>query len=237
MSYLVFYFYFLFPLFFLAFKHTMYYEKLSRYSVCHCYAYTVVMIQHLPTVLFSLWLGRCPHGWYISPNNTKCYGFMSSSQPWNESETQCNRFGGNLAAPITYQEFSFAQNLCNRTLGGCWVGGRVLNSSDGFVWKWSDNVSKWNDSILPSTALQSNCKNVSCRMNNLVETCSLIFSGPGTPFLKVEKCNTSHPFICMLNTGMALSWMFWSHYSSWLAMYILHVSPIHTHPHKKKKKF
>lgn len=127
---------------------------------------------------------------------------MSSSHSWNESESKCNSFGGNLAAPITYQEFSFAQKLCNRTIGGCWVGGRVFNSSNDFVWKWSDNASIWNDSVIPSTALQSNCKNVSCRMNDSVGKCTLIFGGQATPLLKDEKCNSSHPFICMINPGM-----------------------------------
>ncbi|XP_022923999.1 C-type lectin receptor-like tyrosine-protein kinase At1g52310 isoform X2 [Cucurbita moschata] len=143
--------------------------------------------------------GRCPHGWFISPNRTKCYGFMSSPKSWNESENQCNGLGGNLASLITYQEFSFAQNMCNGTFGGCWVGGRVFNSSNNLVWKWSDNVSKWNDSIIPSTASQSNCKNVSCRMNDLIETCALIVGGLAAPFLRDEKCNSSHPFICMIN--------------------------------------
>ncbi|XP_023542624.1 C-type lectin receptor-like tyrosine-protein kinase At1g52310 [Cucurbita pepo subsp. pepo] len=143
--------------------------------------------------------GRCPHGWFISPNKTKCYGFMSVPKSWNESESQCNEYGGNLAALITYQEFSFAQNLCNGTLGGCWVGGRAFNSSNDFVWKWSDNVSKWNDSMFPSSALQSNCKNVSCRANDSVETCTSISGGLATPLLKDEKCNSSHPYICMID--------------------------------------
>lgn len=178
----------------------------------------MVIIWHPQILFFSLWLGRCPHGWIISPSKTKCFGFMYSPKSWNDSETQCNSFGGNLAALVTYQEFSYAQNLCNGTLGGCWVGGRASNSSNDFVWKWSDNVSKWNDSIFPSATLQSNCKNASCHRNESVETCTLIFGGPATPFLRDEKCNSSHPFICMINLGTLSSLEFSIHYSSWLTM-------------------
>lgn len=135
----------------------------------------------------------CPSGWVISPSKTKCFRYISSSQPWDVSESQCKNYGGHLAALKSSQELSFVQNLCK--LGtGCWVGGRGFHSNAGFGWKWSDNTSQWNESNFSGVSSLSNCTNSSCQTNNTVDSCTLV-----TNRLTSERCNKSHAYICMLH--------------------------------------
>ncbi|KAL5993712.1 hypothetical protein ACLOJK_040970 [Asimina triloba] len=88
-------------------------------------------------------------------------------------------------------------NLCNDKVNGCWVGGRGFNSTNGFSWKWSDNMSIWNESVFPGAPFHSNCNNASCHDINLVDLCTLVSNGRAA--LVGARCNTSHEFICMVN--------------------------------------
>lgn len=134
----------------------------------------------------------CHSGWVISPNKSKCFGFIGSSRSWDESESQCKANGGHLAALTSSQELNFARKLCGENVNGCWVGGR---NAVGFGWKWSDNTSQWNDSIFAGGPSLSNCTNFSCHVNTSVDLCTLVTNRP-TIFVG-ERCNASHAFICM----------------------------------------
>lgn len=125
---------------------------------------------------------------------------MGSRQSWNESEILCKSYSGHLAALASFQELNFARNLCDEAVDGCWVGGRVVNSSIGFHWKWSDNTSYWNGSIFSEAPFPSNCTGLSCHTNNSSDLCTLVASGSAS--FSSERCNTSHVFICMLDIGM-----------------------------------
>ncbi|XP_052202775.1 C-type lectin receptor-like tyrosine-protein kinase At1g52310 isoform X2 [Diospyros lotus] len=139
----------------------------------------------------------CPPGWVVSPSKRKCYGYIASSQSWDQSETYCNGYHGHLAAATSFHELSFVQKLCNELVNGCWLGGRNINSRAGFGWKWSDNESRWNNSILIGTPLHSGCTNLSCHINTTVELCTLLTNG--TSSLIAERCNQMHSFVCMLD--------------------------------------
>ncbi|XP_057972597.1 C-type lectin receptor-like tyrosine-protein kinase At1g52310 [Malania oleifera] len=137
----------------------------------------------------------CPSGWVTSPDKRKCFGSMRSPQPWDESEAHCKGYGGHLAAVSSFQDLRFSQNLCSANVNGCWVGGRGINSSTGFGWKWSDNASLWNASNFPVVPLHSNCSVASCQSNVSIDLCTLLTNGS----LMAERCNLSHAFICMLD--------------------------------------
>ncbi|KAM4075682.1 hypothetical protein ACJW30_12G005500 [Castanea mollissima] len=147
----------------------------------------------------------CPSGWFIGPNKSKCFSYMRSPQSWNESENECKRIGGHLAALTSFQELDFAHGLCNDVVKSCWVGGRVVNSTTGFGWKWSDNTSYWNESIRSGTNFQFNCTSSPCPANNSFDLCTLVTKG-STSFT-IERCNKSHAFICMLDIGDICSHM------------------------------
>ncbi|KAA8544727.1 hypothetical protein F0562_019569 [Nyssa sinensis] len=141
--------------------------------------------------------GPCPSGWIISPSKTKCFVYFASSESWDESEIHCNHHGGHLAALRSSQEVTFVRKLCNETANGCWVGGRGINSSVGFGWKWSDNTSNWNESMIPGAPLNSSCANFSCHSDNSIDSCTFVTNK--TTSLLVERCNMSRAFICMLD--------------------------------------
>ncbi|XP_062153863.1 C-type lectin receptor-like tyrosine-protein kinase At1g52310 isoform X2 [Alnus glutinosa] len=141
----------------------------------------------------------CPNGWVIGLNKSKCFGYMRSSQSWNESETLCKGYGGHLLALTSFQELSFARSLCGEVAKGCWIGGRGINSTIGSGWKWSDNTYYWNASIFPDATVQSNCSSLSCHINNSFDLCTLVTNGSAS--LVSEKCNMSHAFICMIDIG------------------------------------
>lgn len=150
-----------------------------------------------------LWTALCPAGWIVGPNKNRCFQYVGSSLSWDKSESFCKDIHGHLAALTSVQELSFAQKLCTDTVNGCWVGGRDFNSTNGFGWKWSDNISRWNESVFPGAPSQFNCTNVSCHNINPIDSCTLVTNGHAA--LVGERCNTSHEFICMLNIGMISS--------------------------------
>ncbi|KAH0727759.1 hypothetical protein KY284_003624, partial [Solanum tuberosum] len=141
--------------------------------------------------------GRCDPGWFSSPNGKKCFKYNATSLQWNESETYCNGFGGNLAAIASSEELNFVQKLCGNDSNGCWVGGRSINTTAGLGWKWSDNASSWNESIAPKTTLDSSCKNFSCYGFKSVDLCTSITNGA----IIAERCNVTHASICTLDAG------------------------------------
>ncbi|CAL5412733.1 unnamed protein product [Camellia sinensis] len=129
----------------------------------------------------------CPSGWVLSPSKTKCFGYIESSKSWEESETNCNSYRGHLATLNLSQDLSFVQKLCSEVAIGCWVGGRGINSTTGFSWKWSDNTSHWNESISIREP----------RRYNSIELCSLVTNE--TTSLVAERCNKNHSSICMVD--------------------------------------
>ncbi|XP_058092751.1 C-type lectin receptor-like tyrosine-protein kinase At1g52310 [Magnolia sinica] len=139
----------------------------------------------------------CPTGWEVGPNKSKCFGYIEKSDSWDGSEATCQGYRGHLAALTSVQELNFAQKLCIDKVNGCWVGGRGFNSTIGFSWKWSDNVSSWNESVFPGAPFHFDCNNASCHNINSVNSCTLVTNGRAA--LVGERCNTSHEFICMLD--------------------------------------
>lgn len=76
------------------------------------------------------------------------------------------------------------------------VGVRLLyNSSLGLAWKWSDNMSHWNESVFPREPFRKNCSNPSC--TTIANSCALVTTG--CVALTGERCNTSHALICRQN--------------------------------------
>ncbi|XP_021300197.1 C-type lectin receptor-like tyrosine-protein kinase At1g52310 isoform X1 [Herrania umbratica] len=128
----------------------------------------------------------CPSGWVIGPNKTKCFGYNDSFQSWDESESYCKQYHGHLPALTSFEELRFAQVTCGQIVNGCWVGGRVSNFNVSFGWKWSDNTSLWNESILGSPTI-----------NASVDFCTLVKNESAT--LVSERCNASHAFLCMVD--------------------------------------
>lgn len=134
----------------------------------------------------------CPSGWIRGPDKSKCFKYIESFQSWDESETNCTGFGGHLAA-LTSDELNFASNLCGQTVTSCWVGGRGVNRTGGFGWKWSDNSIKWNESIVQGVFTSN-------------YMCTLVNNGSRT--LVVKGCNASYPYICMLHPGVSSFFLF-----------------------------
>ncbi|KAJ6800943.1 C-type lectin receptor-like tyrosine-protein kinase [Iris pallida] len=139
----------------------------------------------------------CPDDWKINPMKDKCLRYIGTSLPWNKSEAACQHFRGHLAALTSVQELSFAQTLCASSPNGCWVGGQGYNTVHGFTWKWSDNMSQWNESVFPGEPFHINCTEASCKSNNTADSCTLVTSGHIA--LVGESCNISHGLICMIN--------------------------------------
>lgn len=160
---------------------------------------------------FSLATAACPSGWVMSASKTKCFAYIESSQSWNESETTCRNHFGHLAAVTSFQELSFVQMLCgNETAkGGCWIGGRGMNTGGGVGWKWSDDTSNWDETLISMGApnLNSNCSNSSCA--NSDDFCTMVNNR--TTSLVAERCNTSRAFICMRVIGTATKIMIFNH--------------------------
>lgn len=76
----------------------------------------------------------------------------------------------------------------------------MTNSTIGFVWKWSDNTSYLNGSMV-SESFPLNCTSLLCRNGISADLCTVV---NGTEDLMAERCNSSHAFICMLDVGMPL---------------------------------
>ncbi|KDP32430.1 hypothetical protein JCGZ_13355 [Jatropha curcas] len=140
--------------------------------------------------------GWCRSGWDISPSKNKCLKYIEKTLSWDESEVLCGSYGGHLAALTSSQELSFGKQLCGQIVNGCWVGGRVVNSSVGFGWKWSDNTSYWNVSIFSGASFDSHCTSLSCH-NITTDFCTMVNNG--SIYLVEEQCKKPHAFICMLD--------------------------------------
>ncbi|CAA7043871.1 unnamed protein product [Microthlaspi erraticum] len=145
----------------------------------------------------------CLPDWFIGPNQTKCYSYFKNSTSWEKSEMFCRTYGGHLASLASNKELSFVQKLCNGNTNSCWIGGKSMNSSSpssGFHWSWSDPKSpQWNQSMFPKVPLHTRCGNgngssSSCRAN----ICIAVTNGSSPIF--GERCNTSHAFICMVDS-------------------------------------
>lgn len=139
----------------------------------------------------------CPADWKIGPQKDNCFKYIGDSLSWDKSEALCHDDNGHLAALTSVQDLNFVQTLCAGSSNGCWVGGRGYNSSLGFAWKWSDNMSHWNESVFPGEPFRINCSNPSCNSASLENSCTLVTNGRVT--LVGERCNTSHGLICMQN--------------------------------------
>lgn len=71
----------------------------------------------------------------------------------------------------------------------------------GYEWRWSDNVSVWNQSIfhrrqpfLPNCTSASSCRNL-----DLTKYCTLVTSGRSGSLVG-ERCGAGHGFLCMTET-------------------------------------
>ncbi|KAK9088201.1 hypothetical protein Scep_027283 [Stephania cephalantha] len=178
----------------------------------HCFLGLYLFI-HLSSPIRARRNVECPVGWEIGATKSKCFGgFSMESHSWEDSELLCNNgdghVKGHLVALNSIEELGFAQKLCNSTSSsssggggggggggdgkkGCWVGGRsYFNSSGGgfMSWKWSDNVSVWNDSVFPRLA----------RAGGGDSSCTLL-TDSSRDGVVTERCNASHRFICMIN--------------------------------------
>lgn len=93
--------------------------------------------------------------------------------------------------------------------GGCWIGGRGMNTGGGVGWKWSDDTSNWDETLISMGApnLNSNCSNSSCA--NSDDFCTMVNNR--TTSLVAERCNTSRAFICMHVIGTATKIMIFNH--------------------------
>ncbi|OMO80040.1 hypothetical protein CCACVL1_13198 [Corchorus capsularis] len=119
----------------------------------------------------------------------------SNSTSKNE-EIHCRQYHGHLAILTSSEELTFAQHLCGQNVNGCWVGGRGSSSNMSFDWRWSDNTSVWNESLLGLPA-ESNCTKSPCLANTSVDWCTLVKNGSVN--LVRERCNASHSFLCMVD--------------------------------------
>ncbi|KAJ8766025.1 hypothetical protein K2173_020541 [Erythroxylum novogranatense] len=137
----------------------------------------------------------CPSGWDINSNKSKCFKYIGDSRSWDEAESSCRGYNGHLAALTSYDELNFSQVLCVQNVNGCWAGGRGININSTSNWKWSDNTSRWDDSLLDRGHLPLSCSNISCSDNNVADWCTLVTNG--TTRLVGERCYSSHSFICM----------------------------------------
>ncbi|GAB4840933.1 hypothetical protein Ancab_021693 [Ancistrocladus abbreviatus] len=144
----------------------------------------------------------CPSSWVVNQKKTKCFGYIGSLKTWDEAEAYCKGYHGDLAVFMSLEELSFAQELCNKSVGGCWVGGRGLNTTAGPRWVWSDNASQYNDSLFPVEQVRSNGSNSSC-CTSIDDSCTLFTYE--LVALVAEQCNRSHAFICMVNIGKKCS--------------------------------
>ncbi|CAN1287920.1 C-type lectin receptor-like tyrosine-protein kinase At1g52310 [Linum perenne] len=146
--------------------------------------------------------GWCPSGWEPNTNRSRCFKYIGDVQSWEESEARCNSHGGHLAAISSYRELDLVEGLCSRMSAyGCWVGGRGGNNSGArSSWKWSDNTTSWNRSLLgPMMIIPSDCGNATCRGGSaMVESCTLLTNG--SVRIIAERCNVSRSSICMVNS-------------------------------------
>ncbi|KAL1537548.1 C-type lectin receptor-like tyrosine-protein kinase [Salvia divinorum] len=133
----------------------------------------------------------CLPGWSISLSRTKCVRYNASNESWDESEKQCTSYGGHLAAATSLQDLNELQELCNGSSSGCWIGGRFISGG----WKWSDNTSYSNSSIM---ATQFGCTNQSCLSSNMSGLCTLVMNN-GSALLVAQGCNGLHASLCMLD--------------------------------------
>ncbi|CAA0823809.1 C-type lectin receptor-like tyrosine-protein kinase [Striga hermonthica] len=152
------------------------------------------MRQNFSCVAF--WM-PCPPGWSSNLNNTLCFKYFARNESWQESEKQCTSYNAHLAAVKSLQELALLAKLCSEHSNGCWIGGRLLNGN----WKWSDNTTCSNASVCLTMPVQSACTNISCSSSNLTDICTLMVNGTGITSLLAQGCNSSHPFLCMLDSG------------------------------------
>ncbi|OEL17354.1 C-type lectin receptor-like tyrosine-protein kinase [Dichanthelium oligosanthes] len=137
----------------------------------------------------------CPEGWQISPDQNKCFMYISNSLSWDRSEALCHNNSGHLAALSSVQELNFVKSLCGST-SGCWVGGHHYNTSTGTGWKWSDDSSVWNDTVLRGL-LHANCSDAGCGVATSNDLCTLVTNSRAS--FTQKRCSESHGLICMMN--------------------------------------
>jgi hypothetical protein len=140
----------------------------------------------------------CPEGWQLSPVQNKCFMYRPSPLSWDKSETLCHNFSGHLAALSSAEELNFVKSLCGSS-SGCWVGGHRYNTSTGYGWKWSDDVSAWNETVFPGEQLHANCSGTVCSRASSNGICTLATNGSAA--LTEKRCSESHGAICMINHG------------------------------------
>ena len=135
-------------------------------------------------------------GWE-SVKEGKCVILLKEERRWSDAESFCKNQTGHLASVSSEEELVSIQSLCANETHGCWIGGRQVDSTNGSShWKWTDNETEWNSSLLiHDSSLASNCSASCSRSSN----CTLVAQkGRG---LEIDGCNVSHPFLCTLTEG------------------------------------
>jgi hypothetical protein len=125
--------------------------------------------------------------------------YISSPLSWDKSEAFCHNFSGHLAALSSAEALNFVKSLCGLSSSGCWVGGHRYNTSTGYGWKWSDDVSVWNETAFPGEQLHANCSGAVCGRASSNGMCTLVTNGHTA--LTEKSCNEPHGAICMINHG------------------------------------
>lgn len=72
-----------------------------------------------------------------------------------------------------------------------------MNTSLGLTWKWSDNISHWNESISLKESSSYNHSNLLGAKNDKFDLCTSVTRSSSA--LLLERCNTSHEVICMID--------------------------------------
>eukprot|EP00249_Psilotum_nudum_P005282 c18734_g1_i1 orf=200-1885(+) len=167
-------------------------------SSCLASEYLLLLAFCLFSLVATAQSGICPNTLQSEPEDKRCFYLFSNSSTWDNAEVFCKNRTGHLAAVTTQADLHYVQDLCNnsKTDAGCWVGGRLLNSSKGFHWKWSDNQAPGNSSMFPSARSLSNCSGLACEESS--QLCTLV---TGAATLVEDTCNSSHVFVCTLNKG------------------------------------
>ncbi|KAI8570978.1 hypothetical protein RHMOL_Rhmol01G0081300 [Rhododendron molle] len=138
-------------------------------------------------------------GWEKKAIQLKCFRSVRLELLLNSSEMLFKRYSKHVMCKSFKKELCFDLAACG-FLNTCKSYGHASSqdiNSQALGWKWSDNTSEWNDSIIVRAPLHSGCTNLSCYAKTSNEWCTLVTNE--TASLVAERCNGTHSFICMLD--------------------------------------
>ncbi|KAI5067099.1 hypothetical protein GOP47_0017627 [Adiantum capillus-veneris] len=149
-------------------------------------ATSFLLYLYLISMALASQCGACSAGWQSMQEETKCFAVFNESKNWNNAEATCKNHSGHLASVTSKVELQFMQTLCGNESIGCWLGGHGANSSIGFIWRWSDDHTHWNSSLLQNSCAQSRC----------TQTKLCTFVTYNRMDINVDNCHTLRPFAC-----------------------------------------